>query len=490
MTSFGAEKFSDRSTTDLVASAMICGSTVALFMLSDSRFFHWFVIPVFACGIVIVADMLLWLRRGTHMLDPVGILGILGFHFFFIAPFLHVSLDYWPHGVAPPPDWREWLGWMASLNFLGLLVYRATRNMVLRRATGRQHVIQWQLAPGRFGLCAIGLLTISMLAQLYTYHQFGGVGGYILAYEVRDDNLLAGLGWLFTIAESFPILLAMCAVFFLRSKAISLQWPSLYLFILFFLILSIFFGGLRGSRSNTVWKLLWITGMFHIWVRPIARKHIIVFIIGFITFMYLYGFYKDRGVSGFHAALTEGPRILEQETSRGFEFVFLTDLARADMQALILYKLTDGQTDYELSYGRTYLAAMTSIIPRALWPERPPTKVKEGTEIQHGRDSYVPEGQYRFLSSRVYGLAGEAMLNFGPAAVPISFAALGIMVGAVSGLRFRVAGGDARLLLFPLLVILCVVALTGDSDNVVAFVVRYGLLPSLLILCGSSVIRH
>jgi hypothetical protein len=124
------------------------------------------------------------------------------------------------------------------------------------------------------------------------------------------------------------------------------------------------------------------------------------------------------------------------------------------------------------------------LIPRSIWPDRPLTKIKEGTEVQYGRGSFVP-GVWQ--SSNVYGLAGEAMLNFGPIAVPFVFLIWGIIVGYVQHLLINLNAPDVRFLLLPLLINLCFILLVGDSDNIVFFLIKNGVVPFLvLMLCSSK----
>ena len=74
---------------------------------------HWFVIPVFACGVVICHDAVDWIRGKLDPFDPVGLLGIFGVHFFFVAPLLHVLWDWWlvERDIRPDdlrPGWGQW----------------------------------------------------------------------------------------------------------------------------------------------------------------------------------------------------------------------------------------------------------------------------------------------------------------------------------------------------------------------------------------------
>src|SRR5688500_12713778 len=86
---------------------------VAGLALSNPETFHWFLIPTILCGALIGGDAIRWFRGRLDAYDPVGLMGVGGFFFFFLAPILHTVWDFWFAEVTPPPDWREWLGQMA-----------------------------------------------------------------------------------------------------------------------------------------------------------------------------------------------------------------------------------------------------------------------------------------------------------------------------------------------------------------------------------------
>jgi hypothetical protein len=129
------------------------------------------------------------------------------------------------------------------------------------------------------------------------------------------------------------------------------------------------------------------------------------------------------------------------------------------------------------------MGAALLVVPKSLWPDRPVGKRKEGTELEYGAGSYKGE---RFKSTRVYGIAGEAMLNFGPLAVPLTFVVFGLVVGWVRRCLFTWHTADSRLLLGPYLVNMCFVALVGDSDNLVFFVITNGAIPILVLGLSST----
>jgi hypothetical protein len=468
------------------------------FVVANPQIAHWFILPILLCGILVGSDAVDWLRGRVDLFDPVGIVGVLGVHFFLLAPLLHVAWDYWlsderPY-VDPPPDWRDWLGYMAILNAVGLIIYRSVRDRVAARLR-RSQSSYWKLNAKRLFLGAAVGLTISAIVQYLLYARFGGVRGFIDAFtndaqtmDASDtfdrDNALAGMGWVIMFAECFPIFAMIAFAAWLKRARIRLGSFAIALVLLGFFLVRMLFGGLHGSRSNTLYALFWAAGIIHFWVWPL-RKRFVPLGIGFlVVFMYVYGFYKNMG-SDLVVALEEGASATEltESTGRTFKVLVLGDFARADVQAFLVYRLSLPNLDYKLALGRTYIATIAQLVPRALWPERPPIKRKEGTELQYGVGSYDPNG---WASARVYGIAGEAILNFGPLAVPLAYLVFGVVVGGIRGFVAGLRAGDTRLLLIPFVITFCFWLLVGDSDTFLFILIKDGLLPALLVWIGSK----
>jgi hypothetical protein len=201
--------------------------------------------------------------------------------------------------------------------------------------------------------------------------------------------------------------------------------------------------------------------------------------------MYVYGFYKSSGLDGVTSTFNSDTRIAEQEKSnRDLTSLLLWDLGRSDIQAYILYKLNASDRNYDLSYGRTYLASASILIPKYILPVKPPSKVKEGTEIQYGKGSFEPNISQ---SSRVYGLSGEAMLNFGVFAVPVFLAFFGLLVNVLRRWILHLKD-DSRLLLVPFVAIACFNIISSDSSHIIFFIFKQGLIPFISLLLGSKII--
>lgn len=465
----------------LVASGILSAAGLVLV----DRLAHWFVVPVLACGVIIGRDAVDWMRRRVDLLDPVGVIGLLGVHLFFLAPLLHVALDVWMPYVEPPADWRTWLGWMAVVNAVGLLAYQLTRALGHRWGSRRRPAVAWLVSPRRC-LPVLGLALLGTLAaQALAYRLHGGFLGYVEA-AVANDPSFEGMGWLFMISERFPIVALLGFVMLARGRASLRRGPVLAAVLAgVFLAQLLLFGGLRGSRSMMVWTMFWAIGSVHVWVRPLSRPALALAGLVLLAFMYGYGLYKGAGLEALRVwdkpALA---RELEEETGRTIPATVLGDLGRSDVQAYLLYRLTEGPGAY--AWGRTYVGGVSLLIPKALWPARPPTKEKEGTDALYGAGAYTPG---ELVASNVYGLAGEAMLNFGPLGPLAAFALLGIGVGFVRGRYAALAFPDLRWLLYPYVVLACVVGLVGDSDNLVFFLVNDGLVPLVVVaLCRRA--RH
>ena len=168
---------------------------------------------------------------------------------------------------------------------------------------------------------------------------------------------------------------------------------------------------------------------------------------------------------------------------RGFERdlkgLFLGDLARADVAAFILHNLVRYPDDYDYRWGLTYAGALAIFIPRNIWPDRPNFKIDAGTEAQLGKITSLQ-------SFRVYGLNGEAMLNFGPLSVVPMFAIYGALLGLYRRKLTSWDSSDARLFLAPLFAMWFGNALVSDSDNLVFGAVTQGFLVILAIVAASK----
>jgi hypothetical protein len=448
-------------------------------LLLSENIFHWFVLPVLVCGTVVGCDAIEWIRGRVGLFDPIGIVGGIAYYSLFVAPLLVAVFDYQiAYLPSQPADYRPWLAASSVLNLAGWLIYRAVRDRIGIRIAIRVSHRSWTLDHKRsFTVLAIAL-AVTGIAQLWVYAEFGGISGYIDAYaaSITGQPVFQNMGWFFAVSESFPILLVIGFALYPLAPERRRSWVLIAGVAVMFFGLQWLFGGLRGSRSNFVWNIFWALGIFHFRIRRLPRWTLFAAVPPFLIFMYLYGFYKDRGRDA--AEILESAEVaqyMSERTNRTLPTLLVSDLSRADIQAFVVSRLATSPFNY--AFGQSYLGALTLVIPRQIWPDRLPTKQRWTSALEY--DSTSEPGS--LISSRVYGLAGEAMLNFGFVGVPFAFIALGGVVGFVRRMMTVLPSNDTRWVMMPLLINFCPLLLIGDSDNNLVFLLKYGFIPFVVL---------
>lgn len=461
----------------LLAGVVVLSSIFGVLLFDSLQ--TWAIIPHVLCGIIVCFAPI-----GGPAFSPPFVLRPLFLHFFYIAPMLQLAWERSVAYVAVPSAWEPWIGALGALNILSLIGLGA--GVALTR-NGAGVGSTWVLNEGRFHRVVLPLLVVTAVVQVLVYLRFGGISGYIAAYESKS-GAFAGMGWVFMIAESFPILLFMWyAVLARRIHALRRRYVVM-LALLGFFVVSLIFGGLRGSRANTVWSVFWAAGIAHLYIRRLPRMAFPLGLAFVIFFALVYGFYKSSGQEAIARTISGEGREVAEETGRGLDHVLLGDFARVGVQSLIVYRLTDGATgEYELAKGRSYIGALALMIPKQVWPNRPETKTLYGTQLLHGNR----DAEMGFRSSRQYGLGGEAMLNFSIAGLPIAYLLYGLLLGWSTRKVYSLSSRDCRWLLVPVLAILFCLAVTSDSDNLVFFFVKNVALPGVVIAsCARREVRH
>jgi hypothetical protein len=459
-----------------------------VFIALDNDFLHWFVVPTSICGAVCLSSLIRAARQEQLFTDPLLLISLLGYHNTYLAPMLQVYWDYRIIALpTQPDDFRPWLGRLACIDLVGVAIFFYVFSRVVNRPANTKFQTTWRIDRRRLVLFGFVIILASIAMQMYVYADFGGISGYVDKY-LYDREAWNNKGALLVIAESAPLI----AVLILgclqqerlrRGRVKQTSWLLLIACGFVFLMLQIVFGGLRGSRSNIVVNCFFAAGIVHQVFRPLSKRVIIFLGIAAVVFSYYYIFFKDFGYEGVSAAVSlEGRESLLSQSGRSTENVLIADFSRSDIQSYILQELEGGQ-DVELAKGRTYLGTLSLLVPRIIWPDRPPTKLKWTTELESGPGSY---GSGVFPSTRMYGQLGEAMLNFGYLGVPISFALMGFVFGKLSTLSPQLWATDARRLLLPGMVIASVCMVIQDSDNVLYFIVQYLAIPWTIVWISTS----
>lgn len=464
---------------DYAIAAALVGFICLLLIWRSKAAMHWSLVPVAVCGVLTGVDVVRWLRGRLDLFDPQTLIACLAFHGFFVAPLLHVLWDMFGVGdLVLFGDTRPWLGLMSCLNAAGLLVYRLTQKWSF--GATRPSSTLWRINRNRSYPLFTLALALSAVGLSTFLWQLQGVSGLIEAYE---DNQVAfvGKGWLLVFTWPFAVLSFIVLVFVLtdREKKVRRHLASGMLLLSAAGIGHFLLLGWYGSRVATVSALFWMAGIVHYRFRKLPAAMMAVGVIALLGFAYFYGFYKERGRIGLEVLRAPAMWLNPAGYQRDLKYLLLDDLARVDSNALILHNLIRDPKGYQYRWGQTYLGALTILIPRYFWADRPYFRVDAGTEALWGRSAQTN-------SNRLYGLGGEALLNFGPFAVVPIFALYGAMLGWYRRKLESWDGQDARLLLAPFFTSMLVEALVCDSDVLVFFAATQGALICFFVFAASD----
>ncbi|MEV0005019.1 O-antigen polymerase [Micromonospora sp. NPDC050980] len=442
---------------------------------------HWFMAPVTVGGALIGAEAVRWFRRGTDVLEPRACAGLFGFHFFYLVPVLTVANRTWGTDYYNAPDWPEAIGALSVLNVVGLCVYR----LVLDAPGGPPR----QRRPGRilhlrtFYLVGAAAAALSMALFFgYQVRSFGGFPAFVAAMTNRADPPdLTRLGSILLVSQAFPLLVYTLAL--VRWRDAFARGPVRLTLLLAGLVVAQFFvAGLGGSRSSTLWPLLLALVMAHLVVRRLSRRALLVPAVLILVFLYGAGFFKAGGVDSIREIRQTGSvSQAESATGRSLPLLLTGDLGRTDVQALVLHRLLSGQMEPEL--GTTYLAPVRLWLPNSIAPLDFETKRDVGS-----RWLYNPLfGRGERNASKVYGMAGEGMINFGLLGGVLSFAVYGLIIRLI-GRLYRTARTGTALVpqIFAAMAWGLTIAVNADLGNLIDFNMKFTVPVVLLVLLSSA----
>ncbi len=461
-------------------------SVILYFVVTDAYMWHWFLLPVLCCGLLIAPDAIRWLKGQYDLFDPKGLMGIYGLYFFFVAPLLFVHWRLEISRFDNTIDWRHWVGLMAVLNVAALVLYLRFHKLgysVKPSVLGRP----WKIRGTIGGGVILFFCLASLAAQLYYFQLMGGISG-IIAWHTYDLERPVGAGTFRALGAAFNVI----ALIYLSWRRIKVGGQSASLFVVVTLLIvltgvQILFSGLQGSRSAVLFMVFWMAGIVHYFWRPFKVGQLIFGLPFLLGFMYVYNFYDVLGSEAINM-LVQGKSLsgLEQASGRDDRVLFIEDLSRTSTHSYQIYRLSVSD-EYELRWGKTYVDPFAHYVPTWIWRDKPvdPEKQIAGTDLIFGPGAYVPGNLTKQNSLRVYGLLGEALLNFGVILAPLPFALWGFLMGVYRRSLLSWLPTDARLFLAPYLTLSLVFVVFSDFDNLVAsFLFRAS--PVILVLYLAS----
>lgn len=451
------------------------------FAMASDRCQHRCLIPLMLCGILAGSDIVAWLRKEIDAFDIKAL--VAGFLYLncFVAPLFHLYYDTYGERITSP-NWPAYFGYMGYFNAIGIILLKLSHNFLFKRSRPVKGF--WQVEPTRFVLVLIPILIVSIAASLVIRFFFGGLirrEGVIL-FAGGSAAYAHHLSWIMMLGDSLFLLMAMAVIYWM-SKSDRGKPPRLWtvLFILLsFVVLQFLLVGLRGSRMVTLSMVFIVAAIFHYRLRQFSVKFILASICMVFIFVYLYSFYKHLGPRGWAAFYSaEARKRMQAERALTPLATLLGSFARADVQASMLYRLGEMGDSFQRLDGRSYAMAFLTFVPRAIWKTKPlkSPKVRAGGEIL---------GYYGLEdSSRQYGLAGEAMLNFGYYGILPAFFIFGSVLGWFRKKIATMEPSDSRFFLVPVLLITFGLAINTDSDNLVFNLLKIGVLPLVVVFLGS-----
>ncbi|WP_027210477.1 hypothetical protein [Burkholderia sp. WSM2232] len=319
-----------------------------------------------------------------------------------------IYLKLFPQDSAPVVAWY-------LLSIAGIALTKIALDINGRALT------QWT-APtdttARAGGLAYLFAALSLCALAFMYVKLGGYSHVVQLYNTRvesngtDYDPFRGLGVIQAFANTSPLWVFVCLTMRRRRNVLFTTIAFAQLGALGWLS-----AGVAGSRQGIVFVLVFALFIYHGFVKPISARKARTFGMGVaLTGILLIPLKLGLGYSDL-ARLPQ--RFAEQrdlEVSMGPLSAFLfRDLSRFDVQAVAINEVE--KPAYELAMGRSFVGALASIVPSALWHDKPDTFAQEKSEIVRALERGTMD-----KTTLLFGMPGEFLINFGLPGFVLSFA--------------------------------------------------------------------
>lgn len=473
---------------------VFCIVASLVFSLSNNRLQIEFLLILTLSGSLALSDFLDVLRGKRDIFSMRSLVSVVMFHTTYVAPVLHIWVEYYPSFLVLPLSMSEAFMDHAILQFFCVLGYFTFVRVFLKRKEeardgtsgfpiandpSRPVIAKWLRTAG----------TLSFIIFLYTVVEAGGPLTWLSAqFDYRND--LTTSGWLITLAEAFPSLFFMSYVAGL-SKSLSRRALLQRVFLAFvvFVIVTFITSGLRGSRANLVWPTLSALAVIHILFFRVKLRLFAVFAILGVIFAGVYDVYKKSGLDGLQVVQEQGldAHSADSQYTFGLESVLLGDFSRAAIQAILLDRWNSA--GFKPYLGATYLGDTLLFIPGTEASMTVPHKSLAATDILYGAGAakYTDE-----VATRIYGLQGEALINFGPIGAVLIFIPFAYIVARTERLHGKaVMLQSARhVILYATLVPVILLLYLSDFDNVLRNLTSNALLPFIALFVGTLVFKR
>lgn len=438
----------------------------------DNQLFFWITLAAPLVAVVIFNAS--W-RRGLERNVFSYPFEVFTYVFFIIVPAANVFYDEYVTRSLFFGDPAKSMAYLNLLNAAGLCIAAVAASWI--------RLPEPKPAPARWSTGNIqAMLAIALIVSL-------GLGIYnnFIAGNLRESGdaaTSAGIG-LYAVIESAPLLLAWLTVVSVWHQQ---RFPSKlagFLLTCLFLVVAVGMNFSRGSRVTVLLVVIVSMQLFHQYVFRLHKAFLVGLLIVGAGVFNLMTVYKHIGVDGLESYLGghSAPAYVEERYTNPVRIV-VGDIGRADIQASILEAEMAGQIPHV--HGRTYLKALTLILPDSLdpFPEEW-GKVSAGASAQISIDPDVElssNDTWGISSSRIYGVVGEALLNFGWMGALLSFVVVGLVTRRCIVWANQAGPWWDKGLVAPVVSLVPILILFYDFDNIVFRLVMILGLPGGLLL--------
>lgn len=390
------------------------------------------------------------------------------FTFYFVgAPLLHVALDVFVEiPISNSVVSLTWLNVIHSGGLLAASVGAISASRTRQETAAHSYQVRWSSLK----LTSVVAALAGALAYVWLWNSYG----LSLLVDRSDTDARDSASILvFILVESVPLLCGWAYIAHLKMKSYRPSSIEFFVSLLLVSMTAVVFSGTRGSRVAVIFQIISFLLLYHKLVAKIKLRQVVVFIAMFIAFNNLYSLYKYDGLNAVFEYLSSGekPDVVEKY-SRPSQ-ILLQDMGRSDVAAVILDRvLTSEYTPPYLPH--TYFSGFQLLLPQPLRSEKWLPKTVLGASAQYS----VPADR-NVSSTRIYGPAAEAALNFGIWFIAVAFFILGF-----AHKRCLTAARNSQLssqiLFYPLFALLPVFMIFYDFDNIVFSIVKNWTIPLIV----------
>lgn len=320
-------------------------------------------------------------------------------------------------------------------------------------------------------------IVIGLLLSIYLFkYDFSSV---IKSVDESNENSIL----IYMFVENTPLLMGWFFIGYYKSKDKIPSAYSFYFMLLIIVLTSLIVSGTRGSRISIILQISSFILLYSSVYKKVKFRNILIALFFAFTFNSYFTIYKYGGIEAIEDYIATGYKptyISDYQDSRK---VILHDLGRSDVQAVIYDRVIKG--DYSPSYvPNSYIYSLNLLVPSSLrFDEYFYSKEQLGYSAQ-----YMTTLSKENKSSRIYGIMGESLLNFGFLGVFLSFFVFGFVIQKTL-IAYKNSVSNGLILFIPLIVLFPIYYLFYDFGNILFMVVKTWLIAILIFLSASKLKR-